>query len=73
MTTFEQLKQETQGYSFPLYGENEDGESQTITVGTDKEMGQFFRVTTYQSNDWIRVNIYYEDGTTEELFEGGDK
>ena len=73
MDTFEKLKKETQGYSFPLYGETEDGEDQIIEVGADKEMGQFFRVTTYQSNDWIRVNIYYEDGTTEELFEGKDK
>ena len=69
MTTFEQLKQETRSYSFPLYGENEDDEAQVIEVGADREMGQFFRVTTYQSNDWVRVNIYYEDGTVEETFE----
>ena len=73
MTTFEQLKKETQGYEFPLFGENEDGEDETIEIGADKEMGPFFRVTTFQHNGWTRINIYYEDGTTEEIFEGKDK
>lgn len=72
MTTFEQLKQETQGYGFPLYGENEDAENQIIEVGANEELGQFFRITTFQHNGWTRINIYYEDGTTEELFEGKD-
>lgn len=72
MTIFETLKQETQGYEFPLFGENEDGEGQTIEVGADAEMGQFFRVTTFQHNGWTRINIYYEDGTTEEIYKKED-
>lgn len=73
MTTFEQLKQETQGMEFPLYGENENEESQIIEIGTNEELGRFFRLTTFQHNGWTRINIYYEDGTVEEIFEGKDK
>ena len=27
-------------------------------------------VVTFQSNGWTRRNVYWRDGTTEELFEG---
>lgn len=27
------------------------------------------KISTIQKNGWIRVNIYYKDGTTEEYYE----
>ena len=46
-------------------GENTDGE--TIEVGIFKDR---ISVRTYQNNGWTRLNVYYEDGSREELFEG---
>lgn len=46
-------------------GINELGEKVTISIFEDKIV-----VVTYQSNRWIRKNIYHYDGTREELFEG---
>ena len=48
----------------PLVGENEDGEMEMIEV-----LPQFLKMTTYQSNGWIRINYFYTDGTIEELFD----
>ena len=50
---------------FPLFGENEDGESVIISICHDS-----VTVETFQSNGWLRKNIYNRDGTTEELFDG---
>lgn len=50
---------------FPFYGENEQGEAVSISVFHDKII-----VVTEQTNGWRRKNIYHEDGTTEELFDG---
>lgn len=46
-------------------GINELGEKVMISIFEDKIV-----VVTYQSNKWIRKNIYYYDGTREELFVG---
>lgn len=48
-----------------LIGENDDGETVTISIFGDKVV-----LVTYQKNRWIRRNIYYYDGSSEELFEG---
>ena len=48
----------------PFYGENEDGESVLISVNEHNITTQ-----TFQHNDWLRTNVYYDDGTTEELYE----
>lgn len=52
---------------FPLCGTNEDGENIIIYIRKD-ENGKYFEVHTFQKNNWIRVNRYYNDGTTEEWF-----
>ena len=46
-------------------GENVDGESIEFSIFEDR-----IAVRTYQSNGWTRLNVYYEDGSSEELFEG---
>lgn len=47
------------------FGSNELGENIGISIFKDKIV-----VVTYQSNGWIRKNIYYQDGSREELFDG---
>ena len=47
----------------PLFGKNEDGESVLISVNKDN-----ITVETFQDNGWVRQNVYWEDGTTEELY-----
>lgn len=49
-------------------GTNELGEKVLISIFEDRIV-----VVTYQSNKWIRKNIYHYDGTSEELFEGKSK
>lgn len=46
-------------------GKNEEGEDIMVEVGAD-----YVCVTTFQYNHWIRLNYYWRDGTTEELYDG---
>lgn len=48
----------------PLVGKNEEGETVMAEV-----LHQFLKMTTYQSNGWIRINYFYPDGTIEEMFD----
>lgn len=52
----------------PLSAENDKHEMVIIERGRDEE-GNFIMTTTVQSNDWNRINVYYESGTTTETFE----
>lgn len=47
------------------FGKNENKEDVSISVFNDR-----ISVTTFQSNGWIRENVYWRDGTSEELFNG---
>lgn len=53
---------------FPIVGTNENSENIIIYIGKN-ENGKYFEVHTFQKNNWIRVNRYYNDGTTEEWFD----
>lgn len=46
-------------------GRNENGESVHMSVSHDR-----IDVVTMQANGWVRRNVYWRDGTREELFEG---
>ena len=48
-----------------LCGENEDGEATYTSIFNDHIV-----VDTHQSNGWVRRNVYWRDGTREELFDG---
>lgn len=53
------------GDSDTMYpGVNENGETIWISIFKDKIV-----VMTSQKNGWQRKNIYYRDGSSEELFE----
>lgn len=32
----------------------------------------FYEIVTYQNNNHVRINVFYSDGTSEELFARGD-
>lgn len=49
----------------PFAGDNENMEEVMISVAKDR-----IDVVTFQSNGWTRRNVYWRDGTREELFEG---
>ena len=46
-------------------GHNQNGEDTFCYVFNDH-----VEVRTYQSNHWVRENIYWLDGDTEEVFDG---
>lgn len=50
---------------FPFSGRNEQMEEVTISIAKDR-----IDVVTFQHNGWTRRNVYWRDGTREELFEG---
>jgi len=51
----------------PIGGRNSDNEIIIVSAGED--CGEsFYRLTTAQHNGWIRINTYWESGTTEETY-----
>lgn len=52
-------------FDVPWAGTNEDGEHVAISVNRDN-----ITVETFQSNDWLRTNVYYpEDRCVEETYD----
>lgn len=51
-------------YKEPLVGHNEDGETVITQIHEDMIVSE-----TFQSNGWTRKNIFYTDGSSEELYE----
>lgn len=53
------------GYDFPFFGTNKEGETIMIEDYDDTTL----KVSTFQSNDWIRENYYnVENFIVEEMF-----
>lgn len=48
-----------------LFGKNEEGEDTITHINEDHII-----LETHQSNHWVRRNVYWKDGTVEELFDG---
>lgn len=65
--TFRELEKFTEGKELPLFCHNEDKEVVVVEEGC-REGERFFRLTTAQHNDWCRINVYWEDGTVEEMY-----
>jgi len=60
------LMKEYGDIEYPLFGKNDQGEDTEIHISKDSIIYK-----TYQSNGWLRVNYYGEDGYPEgESFEG---
>ncbi len=60
-----ELMDHEKDYSSVLVGTNENGEDTITTIEKD-----YIEVETNQNNGWIRRNVYWRDGTTEELYNG---
>ena len=62
---YEELTKEIKG--FPVAGTNENGECVMIDhYGGDEP---YFKVTTFQNNDWIRILHVYKNGNIDEIYE----
>lgn len=61
----EECKSNPSKYQMPFFGVNEDDEAVKVEVYEDRIV-----LYTTQKNDWIRQNIYWNDGTVEELYDG---
>lgn len=48
-----------------FFGGNTEFEETTISIFQEKIV-----YVTYQHNGWVRKNVYWRDGTREELFDG---
>lgn len=48
----------------PFFGQNDKGEDVIISVNKDN-----ITVETFQTNGWIRTNILWDDGLSEELYD----
>lgn len=64
---FEEIKEMTKRMEFPLMGTNEDGETVIVEHGSLDGV-EFFKTTTAQKNNWCRINYYYANGYSEELY-----
>ena len=67
--TYEQIKDCVDIYSTPCTAQNQDGETVIIEKFRDENDKYFFRTTTIQKNNWMRINEYYADGTVTETYE----
>ena len=65
MITYEYLLELLNGNSV-VTGTNQDGEDVVITLDAS---GDYVKVETLQSNDRVRINYYWKDGTVEETYE----
>lgn len=65
--TYKELK--AKNIKETVFGEDEDGNAVVVSSGKTEDNEPYYRVDTVQENDWLRTNIYYEDGTIEELYD----
>ena len=65
---YQKLEEMTKGKTLPLNAENECGESVIIERGHNGDLA-YYKLSTFQSNDWVRINCYYEDGSIDETYE----
>nr|WP_325301863.1 hypothetical protein [uncultured Dysosmobacter sp.] len=66
--TYKEIKRLMEGRSLPVLAKNQDEEPVIIEEGRS-EAGHFYRLTTAQNNNWCRINVYYEDGSTDEIYQ----
>ncbi len=68
MYMYEYIRETTNGMEFPLAGNNSDKETVLVCDGYS-DGTHYYRTDTMQSNGWVRVNIWYDDGSSEEWYE----
>ncbi len=77
--TYADLKKLTEGKELPLAATNEHVENVIIQHFVDKWSYEdlkwerpYFHVTAAQHNGWARINLIYEDGSFEEMYQRGN-
>lgn len=65
---YKKLEEITKDKTLPLTAENEDKERVVIEKLHNGDM-KYYQLSTFQNNDWVRVNRYYEDGSFDETYE----
>lgn len=66
--SYDSLLDKHKEYGFPVTGVNNEGEMLVFGVTKSDDGDLLFRVTTFQKNNWARINTYWPDGTVEETF-----
>lgn len=51
-------------FEMPLSATTDNGELSTLSINKDN-----ITVSTFQKNNWVRINVYHADGMIEELYE----
>ena len=65
---YQKLKEMTKGKTLPLMAENENEERVIVEKGHNGDL-EYYQLSTFQNNDWVRINRYYEDGSIDETYE----
>ena len=65
---YQKLEEITKGKTLPLTAENESKERVIIEKLHNGDM-KYYQLSTFQNNDWVRVNRYYEVGSFDETYE----
>ena len=65
---YQKLEEITKGKMLPINAENENKERVIIEKFYNGYM-KYYQLFTFQSNDWVRINRYYEDGSFDETYE----
>ena len=65
---YQKLEEITKGKTLPLVAENEEKERIVVEKLHNGDM-KYYQLSTFQSNDWVRINRHYEDGSFDETYE----
>lgn len=67
---YKEIERQMKELGYPTFagGKNENGENVVFEI--DISNGErVYKISTFQKNGWCRTNVYYKDGTIEELFD----
>ena len=66
--TYAEIKKLYGDAVIPYFGMHIGGEKFLVSH-EENDNGKYYKFKTFQHNGWIRINIYYENGDYEELYE----
>lgn len=66
--TYKNLERFCQDSTLPATAVNDKGENVIISTEPCTE-GKCYRLDTYQNNNWIRINRYYQNGDVDETYD----
>ena len=73
--TYREIQTLCNGKSLPIAATNQDGENVIIEQGSERWRYQgeswdrhFYKLITAQRNGWTRINMYFDDGVSDEFY-----